>query len=500
MRLQFLLSVILFFCKSVLFSQTTVPNPTKSDFSGTLSFLASDWMEGRGVTQKGSFMASEYIASMMQLYQLVPYNPKSEYFQNFKILQHTVKKTSFEIIKGNKERVQLSPQNDFQVTPIAQSLQKEAQLVFAGYGLSIPKEGYDDYKNQNVKGKIIVILKGFPSHQDSTSTTYLKFKKLFPEENNLEEIKIQTAINKNAIALIIIDGNKDFKTKNSKENNIFHSLENPTITSIPVFKLSKSAAEKLFSGSGISLESVEKDLTNKFKTAPTLLKNTKVNFSIELQSKTFPVRNVLGMIQGKDTTKTIIVGAHYDHLGIINDTIYNGADDNASGVSGMLALAKNWSESKIKPPCNILFASWTAEEVGLLGSQYFVDNFNLKKQKIVLAINMDMISRSAPEDKAHRVLSIGTQKETQHLKEIVNYSNSKLSRPFTLDLWETNEHTGSDYASFSEKGIPIMTYFSGFHDDYHSMRDVASKVDLEKIKDVLFIVNTSLLRFIATMP
>ena len=206
------------------------------------------------------------------------------------------------------------------------------------------------------------------------------------------------------------------------------------------------------------------------------------------------------MIRGKDTTKTIIVGAHYDHLGIINDTIYNGADDNASGVSGMLALAKNWSESKIKPPCNILFASWTAEEMGLLGSQYFIQNFDLEKQKILLAINMDMISRSAPEDKTHRVLSIGTQEGSDSLKEIVTFSNSKLSKPFTLDLWETDGHTGSDYASFAAKGIPVMTYFSGFHDDYHSMRDVASKVDLDKIKDVLFIVNTSLLRFIANMP
>ncbi|MBF7092464.1 M20/M25/M40 family metallo-hydrolase [Flavobacterium sp. ALJ2] len=500
MRQQFLLPVILFLCKSVLFSQTIVQNPSKSDFSGTLSFLASDWMEGRGSTQKGGFMASEYIASMMELYQLIPYNSKSGYFQDFKILEHTVKKTSFEIKKRNTETLLLSPENDYQVTPITQSLQREAQIVFAGYGLSIPKEGCDDYKNLNVKGKIVVILKGFPGHQDSTSTLYQKFKKLFPEENNLEEVKIQTAINKNAIALIIIGANGDPKFKNFKEDALLHSLETPTTTAIPLFKLNKSAAEKLFSGNSISLETVEKNYANKIGIPPVQLKNTTVNFSIELQTKTFPVRNVLGMIQGKDTTKTIIVGAHYDHLGIINDTIYNGADDNASGVSGMLALAKNWSESKIKPPCNILFASWTAEEMGLLGSQNFIQNFDLKKQKILLVINMDMISRSAPEDKTHRVLSIGTQEGSDSLKEIITFSNSKLSKPFTLDLWETNGHTGSDYASFAAKGIPVMTYFSGFHDDYHSIRDVASKVDLDKIQDVLFIINTSLLRFIANMP
>lgn len=491
--LRKLLLLTLFCCKSALFSQIVVPSPSKSDFSPTLSFLASNWMEGRGSTQKGGFMASEYIASIMELYQLVPYDTKSGYYQHFKIVEHTVRKTTLEIKKAPKETFLLSPHTDFQVTPIAQSLRKETEVVFAGYGLNLPKENYDDYKNLNPKDKIVVVLKGYPGHSDSTSLSYQKFKKYYPEENNLEEIKLQTAIGKGASALIVIDCKKWIK---SKKETPFHSLENSAVTSIPVFELSKSAAEKLLSGSNISLERIEKKAAQKPFFASTLLKNTKINFSIELQSQTFPVRNVLGMIPGKDTTKTIVVGAHYDHLGILNDSIYNGADDNASGVSGMLALAKKWSETKIKPPCTILFASWTAEEMGLLGSEYFVQHLDSEKQKILLAINMDMISRSAPEDQLHRMLSIGTQKESDYLKEIANLSNTKLSKPFTLDLWETNGHTGSDYASFTTKGIPILTFFSGFHDDYHSTRDIASKVDLDKIKDVLFIVNTSLLNFI----
>lgn len=493
MQLRILLLFALLSCKSILYSQTSVPNPVKSDFSNTLSFLASDWMQGREATQKGGFMASEYIASMMGLYQLVPYNNADGYFQDFKILEHTVKNVAFEIKKGNNETISLSPENDFRVTPIEKSIQKEAPIVFAGYGLSLPNENYDDYKNQNAKDKIVVILKGFPSQEDTTSITYQKFKKLFPEENNLEEIKLQTAITKGAIALIIVDSKETFKSKNSKEDAVFHSLETSSITSIPIFKISKSAAEKLFVGTKILLE---KKANQKNETASTLLKNIKINFSIELQSEAFPVRNVSGMIPGKDNTKTIIIGAHYDHLGIIKDSIYNGADDNASGTSGMLALAKKWSESKNKPPYNMLFASWTAEEMGLLGSEYFIQNLDLSKQKILLAINMDMISRSAPEDKTRRILSIGTQKETEYLRKIASESNAKLQNPLTLDLWETNGHTGSDYASFTAKSIPIMTFFSGFHEDYHTPRDIASKVDLDKMQDVLFIVNNSILKFI----
>ncbi|MDR6760108.1 hypothetical protein J2Y38_000287 [Flavobacterium sp. 2755] len=496
MHLRILLLFTFFCCKSLLFSQTAVSNPSKSDFTRTLSILASDWLQGRGATQKGGYMASEYISSMMGLYQLKPYSP-DRYFQNFKVLEHTVKKASFEIKKGNKT-IALS-KNDFELTPISQSLQKNTQVVFAGYGLSVPEENYDDYKNQNVKGKIVVVLRGFPNHKDTTSAVYQKFKKLFPEENDLEEMKLKNAINKGAAALVIIDSNQNFRLKNSNQNDVFHSLKIESSVSIPVFRLSKSTAEKLLSGNKISLETFEKKAQN-LQTASALLKNTIINFSIDLQTRTFSVRNVLGMLPGKDTTKTIIVGAHYDHLGIKNDSIYYGADDNASGTSGMLALAKNWSESKIQPKYNILFAAWTAEEMGLLGSEYFVQNLNLKDQKILLCINMDMISRSAPEDKARRILSIGTQKETEYLKKIASESNAKLQNPFTLDLWETNGHSGSDYASFTAKGIPIMTFFSGFHEDYHTPRDIDSKVDLDKIQDVLFIVNNSLLKFIENQP
>lgn len=494
MRLNMLAFSALFFCKSVLFSQITVPNPSKSDFSGTLSFLASDWMQGRKATEKGGFMAADYIASLMKSYQLVPYNKTdSNYFQDFKIQEHTINKVVFQIQKG-AETIRLSPETDFEVTPITHSLKKEAQIVFLGYGLNNIKEGYDDYKNQNVKDKIVIVLSGFPSHRDTASAVYQKFKKLYPEENDLEETKVKNAVNKGAIALIIIDLKSSFKPENSKENAVFHSLENSNAVSIPIFRITQTIALKLVDE--ISISEVEKKAALKLQSSVILLKNTTCHFAIELQTKKLAVRNVLGMISGRDTTKTIIIGAHYDHLGIKNDSIYNGADDNASGTSGMLALAKNWSESKIKPPFNLLFASWTAEEMGLLGSEYFAQNLNINSQKIVLALNMDMISRSAPEDKTHRILSIGIQKGNSDLKEIANAVNNKLSNPFTLDLWETNGHSGSDYASFSAKGIPIMTFFSGFHDDYHSPRDIASKVDLYKIKDVLFIVNGSLIKFI----
>ncbi|MBK7093526.1 MAG: M20/M25/M40 family metallo-hydrolase [Saprospiraceae bacterium] len=122
-----------------------------------------------------------------------------------------------------------------------------------------------------------------------------------------------------------------------------------------------------------------------------------------------PGVNVIGILPGIDTSRSVVIGAHYDHLGIRGDSIFYGADDNASGVAGVLSLAEKWTESVIKPPVNLVFACWTAEEKGLIGSDYFAKN-KLKTDSILLYINMDMISRSAPEDTLQNILSIGTRK------------------------------------------------------------------------------------------
>jgi putative aminopeptidase FrvX len=200
------------------------------------------------------------------------------------------------------------------------------------------------------------------------------------------------------------------------------------------------------------------------------------------------LRNVLGMLPGKDSTRNIIIGAHYDHLGIRDGQIYNGADDNASGVSGMLALAKAMSASSEKPPFNIIFASWTAEEKGEIGSQFFLKMFKKRTGKILICINMDMISRSAPEDSTGRQLSIGTLSENENLRKIAVDANKTLVRPFELDLWDVSGHYGSDYAYFAEAGIPVMTFFSGFNKDYHTPADKNEKIDLKKMTDILDLV------------
>jgi hypothetical protein len=200
-------------------------------------------------------------------------------------------------------------------------------------------------------------------------------------------------------------------------------------------------------------------------------------------------RNVIGIIRGKDTTKSIVIGAHYDHLGMRNRLTFNGADDNASGVAGMLSLAKKWASSGEKPPCNLIFGAWTAEEKGQLGSKYFVRHTGAKPGKVLLCFNMDMISRSAPEDTTGRQISIGTLPVSENLRKMANEINHQFARPFEFDLWDVTGHTGSDYRFFCEAGIPVMTFFSGYNSDYHTPGDTADKIDIQKMDDILILVN-----------
>jgi Zn-dependent M28 family amino/carboxypeptidase len=276
-----------------------------------------------------------------------------------------------------------------------------------------------------------------------------------------------------------------------------HVLPNDTANEvIPSFRLGSAAARQLISGTGLNLADFEKKTAKTALPSSMILKDKLIRFSVTVKTEAMLVRNVLGLIPGSDTTKYTILGGHYDHLGTHNGKIFNGSDDNASGASGLLALAKVWAESGEQPACNLIFASWSAEEEGLLGSQYFVQEMKINPKDIRLYINMDMISRSVLEDTTRRQLSIGTRTSDKYIRDLAQKVNTTINPPFILDLWDVTGHSGSDYASFTARNIPIMTFNTGLHNDYHTPRDISANADLVKMGHVLKVVNTSLQVFL----
>jgi len=498
-------------------SNQSVSKPfSESDVSGMYQFLSSNWMAGREAGTKNELLAADYIASMMTSFALKPcveFCITKNYFQDFDIIRYKTLKTDFAVIQqytNGTETINFTPKLDFTVSSVNNSVKTEAAIVFAGYGLSFPEKGYDDYKGLDVKGKIVIVLNGFPGYEDSTSLAGKKFSNLFRESYELKKLKIKTALQNEALAIVFITAQKEFEVLPTKATNsaLFSNSENTdepeyddadfilpfelSIKSIPYFTLSTFAVNQLFDSPEFDIKSIEKKISQTCNPASFPIKNKKIRFSVSVKKDVVKVRNVLGMIRGNDTTKNIIIGAHYDHLGTRKGLIYNGADDNASGVAGMLALANRWSKSDKKPAYNLIFAAWTAEEKGLLGSSYFTQSPKISDKNVLLYINLDMISRSELEDKSQRNLSIGTRTTDKNLRELSSANNGLLQNPFQLDLWDVTGHSGSDYGSFIIKNIPVMTFNSGLHNDYHTPRDVFSSADLKKMIDVITLVNFGL--------
>ncbi len=509
-----------------LHAQTTsspVPAPLKHDFEGILSFLSSDWMEGRETGTRGALMAADYIASMMQLNGLTPYgdaeiknitgssvNPAQTFFQSFKIIRCRVEKSSLELIRSSSEGepvIIFAPGTDFIVDPIPFGREAEAPVVFAGYGIEAPDMGYNDYAGTDVRNKVVVVVDGYPGHADTTSLAWKKLGRSFEDDYATIKKKLKLAEKHGAAAVVFVDPdvvNSNINEPTSEDGafeNPRHFLPGDTgKLKIPCFTLGTDAILQLLNGTGIDLPGFEKNAARDFLPASRPMQGKKLRFSVTVSSEEVMIRNVIGMIQGSDTTRNIIIGGHYDHLGVRKGQVFNGADDNASGVAGMLALAKAWSSHPGKPSCNIIFAAWIGEERGKLGSSYFAMHSRLVPRQVSLVINMDMISRSAPEDTGRIGLSIGTMTVNKDLRSLAKNVNSKLEHPFVLELWDVTGASGSDYRPFSDRKVPILTFHAGFPDEYHTPLDDFARVDFHKMEQILKIVNDCLWEALKNPP
>jgi len=202
-------------------------------------------------------------------------------------------------------------------------------------------------------------------------------------------------------------------------------------------------------------------------------------------------RNVVGMIDNQQT-RTIIIGAHYDHLGDGSDghsldptiklAIHNGADDNASGVAGLIELARYFKENTIREQFNFVFVAFSGEELGLIGSSFFVDNQIVKKDSIAFMLNMDMIGRLRTDSAQVYINGYGTCREWEELIKATNSRNMKL-------VYDSSGLGPSDHASFYKKQIPALHFFSGAHTDYHKPSDDSDKVNFEGIASIITILS-----------
>lgn len=498
---------------------------TRDLIQGQLEFLSSDWMEGRATGTPGIYLASDYIASMFRTYGIQPfgdderYMPSREeirqgmrpeirksYFQKIALLQYEpgdMQELTVVSTTGLSETaVNFAHKVDFQVQGGTIGVSGKAPVLFAGYGLT--EKDYNEYNKKEVKGKVVVILSGFPGHRDSTSEAFRKFSPGLPASARFspERNKIRKAEELGALAVVLVnpyantaqgwsDNNPypvkgawyESDTRLSSYYDKRMMLPGDTLRgNIPVFTVTNRLAHQLLQG--INLKEFERKAQENATPDSRDLPNQFVAWKTTVKSRMITCRNVLGYIEGNNTDEFIVIGAHYDHLGKFDGWIWNGADDNASGTVGVLSLAKAFADSGEKPEKTIIFAAWTAEESGLNGSRYFVNNFPASK-KLVYNLNFDMLSRNDENDTKGNQMSMMYTDFSPKLKDLTE----KNIREYNLDIdvrYRPGSGTGgSDHAPFAQKGIPATFFFAGMHPDYHQPSDELSKINWDKMLSLI---------------
>lgn len=434
---------------------------------GSMSFLADDLLEGRQPGTRGFALASKFVETKFMSLGLVPGINGTSYIQKVPLRKGVVNEntSSFSLLIDGKEEV-LSYGKHFIISPYFsnESSTVTAPLVFVGYGISAPEFNYDDYRDIDVKGKIVVFINDAPSRFPSNEKAYF----------TTTDAKFGEAIKRGAVAAISFSLPSNRRTtweagvRRSKQgsfkwldNNSFPHNSSPELKA--VVSLNNEYLDKLLVNSGRSTETLYKEVKEEKPISFPL----NISAQVKVSTRFTPVEgsNVLGMIPGSDPKlkeECVVYSAHLDHFGIgapvKNDSIYNGAHDDASGVAILLEIIAAYQRLPHPPKRSILFAVVTGEESGLLGSDYFVNNPTIPATNIVANLAIDMpfffhpVLDIVPYGADHSSLSKQVEQTTKFLGLQISPD------PFP----EQVVFIRSDHYSFIKKGIPALFIKSGF--------------------------------------
>lgn len=496
-------------------AQTAKPTEAEANIRKHLVYLASDQLEGRRTGETGATSAAGYVANMFAQYKLKPgisqTNAKGKatgnFLQPFPYISGVSMADSgntftLDVAKNDGQKMTFDGNAGFK--PVGFSPNGEisnSQIVFVGYGVSAAEQNYDDYKNLDVRGKVVIAFDGTPDSGNPRSP--------FQRFNAYAKAKI--AKDKGASGLLLITREKTL------ENDSLAVMKYDQTTgeaALPTLIVSRKTAADIFGTSETKVGDIENILSSNGDAAFRVIVeiNTKaiVGFKVNLVKKQTEAYNVIGILEGNDPVlkkEAIVIGAHYDHLGkggqgslAVNSTeIHHGADDNASGTSALIELARQFAKEK-KNKRTIIFIAFGGEEEGLLGSKFYVNNPIFPLDKTVAMFNMDMIGRLR-EEKLN-VGGIGTASEWKNLVEGKNTignvnagGNEKTITQITINSPQTGKSEiirnfpnfnlqlsedgfgPSDHASFYGKQIPVLFFFTGTHEDYHKPSDTSEKIN-----------------------
>ena len=443
-----------------------------------VKYLASPELKGRATGTPELEKAAAYIAGRFRSFGLQPVlQTTGDYEQAFpaEIGAHLSGDNAF-----TANQAKLQEGRDYEPFSFSTNGKFSGGVIFAGYGISAKEYNYDDYAGIDVKDKLVLVLRHEPQELDEKSvfagkklTTYATFT------DKMVNAKMHGARG------VILVNDVDVHPKREDKLEKFGVNDGPRDAGIFFVQVKAEVANKWLKADGHDLSQLQAGIDRELKPNSFALANTNIDLAVNIVHETKTVHNVAAYLPGS-TPEYIIIGAHYDHLGMGDShslapskmgTIHPGADDNASGTAGVIELARHFASiysNGTKPKRGVLFLAFAGEELGLLGSNWYANHPALPAENAVAMLNLDMIGRI----REGRVFVSGVETGSTFAKLM---EDVKLPEPLRID--QTGKDSGtdmsdaSDHASFVAKQIPVLFFFSGLHGDYHKPSDTADKID-----------------------
>jgi Zn-dependent M28 family amino/carboxypeptidase len=473
---------VVYFAAATAFAQPASVDPTA--YLSDVKFLASPEMRGRASGSPELEKAAAFIAGKFREFGIHPVAGK-QYLQPFSVTTGgTLGSNNHFEATGAGGSAALQMRTDFVPFNISSAGRMSGRVVFAGFGITAPEYKYDDYAGVDVKGKIVLILRHEPQEFDEHSVfagkEFTKHATFFAKASN--------AKNHGAVGIVLVN---DVAAHKGEADDLpkFGAIEGPSDAGIPFVQIKADRADAWLRGGGKSLERIEQDIDGTLKPESfALAEGLRVNAQIDIERAQKTVNNVVAYLPG-ETAEYVVIGAHYDHLGLgeqhslapsLAGTVHPGADDNASGTAGVIELAR-WFAKQPKQKRGILFLTFAGEEMGLLGSAWYVAHPELPLDNAVAMLNMDMIGRL----RSNKIFIGGANTGTT-LRATLDRVAPK--HPVALDYSDTTGEGSSDHVSFAAKQVPALFFFSGLHSDYHKPSDTWDKIDAAGAAKVLSLV------------
>jgi hypothetical protein len=469
-----------------------------------VAYLASKELKGRGDGAPELRIAAQYIAEAFRKSGVKPAGDNGTYFQTFQMFSPRLGDDNSFRVSGDTVRLG----QEYIPHYLSASGAADGPLVFVGYGVSAPHLKFDELAGIDVRGKVVLVIDGNPHAEDFDDV----FNRIHPDDPGSVLTKARRLRDAGAVGLVVIQNPRipnfsitdiasTYRPDFPRKDVPMGSTTDPRNPRIPVVILSTSAARDIVP----SLREVQRRIDETLQ--PQFIDLAKrATLRTHVVRNVFTAQNVLGLIEGSDArrrSETVVVGAHYDHDGEQNGQIWPGADDNASGVAGILELAEAFANGARAPARSVLLSAYAGEEKGQVGSLYYVGFPSVPLDRTVAMVQMDMIGRNE-EHEANNRLRLARETAAQNANA-VNMIGTTFSPALRTLLEDVNRRVGldlkfryddtpenllrrSDQWAFLQRSIPSVFVHTGDHPDYHQPTDTADKLNYPKMEKIVRLV------------